>query len=120
MSECRVLDWSRAQLEPAPLDRQEAGVTDYFSGDIANDVDCEGAGVTITQAVPTIRTEDDDGELSFGIVSLTGTVFRVPYTLGSSTTQRMYAIRVDVTTSDARALVYWYSLPVVPTTPLHA
>lgn len=119
MSECRVLEWSSAMIDPAPLDRREPGAVDWFEGDIARDIDCDGAGVTITQAVPTIRTEDDDGLLAFGVVQLTGTTFRIPYT-HTGTEDTMYALRVRVTTSDARTLDYWYSLPFVATRFAHA
>ena len=119
MSECRVLEWSSASLEPAPLDRKEPGSIDWFEGDVAKDIDCDGSGVTVVTAVPTIRAEDDDGLLSFGVVTTTGNVVRVPYThTGSEDT--MYAIRVRVTTSDARTLDYWFALPFVATRFAHA
>ena len=113
MSECRVLEWSSAMIEPAPLDRREPGVSDWFLSNIQKDIDCDAAGVTIVTAVPSIRTEDDDGDLAFGVVTTTGTTFRVPYTHTDTGREPMYAIRVRVTTSDSRTLDYWYTLPIM-------
>lgn len=121
MSGCKTLEWSRAQYEPAPLDRQEAGAVDWFEGDVIRDIDCDGLGVVVSGAVPEIRSEDDDGNLTFGVVTTSGATFRIPYTVAPTATQQhMYAIKVTVSTSDARTLPYWYSLPIVPTRPLHA
>ena len=119
MSECRVLEWSSAMIEPAPLDRREPGVVDWFEGNIQKDIDCDAAGVTIVTAVPSIRAEDDDGDLTFGVVTTTASTFRVPYT-HAGTADVVYAIRVRVTTSDSRTLDYWYTLPIVATRFAHA
>ena len=117
---CAGLDWSAAYLTPAPLDRVEPGTTDWFEGDLSEDADCQGQGVTLTSVVPTIRTEDDDGLLTFGAVQMTGLTYRIPYTVAPTQGQHMYAIDVAITTSDLRTLHRWHTLPVVPTQIPHA
>ena len=120
VSQCKVLEWDTASIEPAPLDRKEPGEQDWFEGDISLDVDCTGQGITITNAVAAIRAADDDGLLTLGNPTTTGATYRVPYTVHADTTQRIYSISVTVTTSDSRTLVYWHTLPVIATQPTYA
>ena len=120
MSACAEIEWSAAYLTPAPIDRVEPGTSDWFEGDLSDDVDCQGDGVTLLTAAPTIRAEDDDGLLTFGTVQISGLTFRIPFTVDPTQTQAMYAIDVELTTSDGRTLHRWHTLPVVPTQIPHA
>lgn len=120
MSDCRYVEWSRALLEPAPLDRVEPGTAWVLGGELGKDIDCDGAGVVITGLQAAIRAEDDDGLLVLGSATYSGTTIRVPYVVDADPTQRMYSLSATVTTSDGHTLIYWHSLPVVPTRFLHA
>jgi len=120
VNQCKVLEWDSASIEPAPMDRKEPGEVDWFEGDIDEDVDCTGQGIVITTATAAIRSADDDGLLTLGNPVFTLNLYRVPYTVDADTTQRMYTILVTVTTSDARTLKRWHSLPVIATQPTYA
>lgn len=109
---CKVIEWSRA-LGPVTLDRVTPGTSETFEG-TAEDADCSGAGVTITGVTATIRADDDDGELTFGLINWSELTFRIPYTASTLETQRLYAIQINVTFSDSTVRDYWYTLPVLP------
>ena len=115
MNNCAVLDWSSSFLEPAPLDRKDPGEVDWFEGDLSDDADCSGLGVIISTVVTTIRTEDDDGNLTLGASAQLGLVFRIPYTIDAATPDSMYSILATITLSDGRTIKRWQTLPVVAT-----
>ena len=115
LTECRTIEHSAEYLDPAPLSRVEPGATDFFEGDLSEDADCLGAGVTILTAVPSIRTEDDDSLLTFGIVSINGLEYRVFYTVDPTQTQHIYGVLMTIGTSDNRTLLRWHSIPIIPT-----
>lgn len=117
---CRIVTWSAASREPAPLERAEPGETDRVEFDLTNDADCASEGVTITNAMWSIRTEDDDGNLVLSSPVQSGLVISTLAAVNAAATQGMYSILATVTLSDARVLHRWCTLPVVPITPTYA
>lgn len=117
---CPEMVWNLDSPQPAPMPRVEPGRVDWFEGDLRKHIDCDGSGVILTNAVPTIRAEDDDGNLTLGAATVSGTRYTIRYTVAEGATQAMYAIEVVCTTSDARTIKPVHSLPVVPSMPLHA
>lgn len=120
MSECASVSWSAEYREPAPLPRAEPGEVDRVQYDLSNDIDCDGAGVTIANATWSIRTEDDDGLLTLSGGTFSGTIASILLTHDATVSQRIYSVLGLITTSDGRTLRRWFTQPVVPICPLYA
>lgn len=113
MDACTVVEASRASLYPPLVARKTPTETDWIENDISQDVDCAGAGVTISTSVWAIDATDDDGALTLGTASFTGLITRQPYSGGTAGIS--YRIINTVTTSDGRTLEFTAQVTIADT-----
>lgn len=117
---CRVVTADADSIYPVGLGRMSPGETDVYEHDLSADADCAGAGVTISNVVPAINPDDDDGLLTLGTTVIDGLTFRQFMTADADTTQRNYMITFTITLSDTRLLKRSQSFPVLPTRAMNA
>lgn len=113
MNACPEITASRASQYPVQLPRHDPTETDRIESDVSADVDCAGAGITITQSVWTIHPDDDDGALTLGAAFISGLITYQPYSGG--TPGATYTIYNDVTTSDGLVLRFTFLVTVMET-----
>ena len=120
MSECRIVYGDAASIYPAALDRFSPGEVDAIELDLTDDVDCQGAGVTIVTATPAIHPDDDDGLLTLGATTTSGLIVTQFLTFAADTTQRNYMLTFTIALSDTRSIKRSVSFPVIETRRLNA
>ena len=100
MTQCAEIKASRASQYPPLLPRKTVTETDRIENDISQDVDCQGAGVTIVTSVWAIHPDDDDATLVLetGSAFVAGLVTFCPYSGG--TAGKSYRVTNTVTLSD--------------------
>lgn len=113
MTQCTEMTASRANVYAPQMPRKQEAETDRIEGDISLDVDCAGAGVTITESVWAIDAADDDGSLTLGTAFISGLVVFQPFSGG--TAGKSYLVENTVTMSDGLVLVYPYQVVIAET-----
>lgn len=113
MSDCATITASRGSQYPPLLPRKAAAETERIENDVTDDIDCAGAGVTITQSTWAIHADDDDATLTLGTAFIQGHVTAQPYSGG--TAGRTYRVVNTVTTSDGLVLEYTVQVQIAET-----
>ncbi len=116
MSECRFVEGDPDALYPPQTGRQQPGTTEAHHHDLAS-LDCAGTGVTITNVVGAIATEDDDGLLTLGtnIIDADGLGFTQFVTTDPDPTDRAYSVAYAITLSDTTNVIRDEFIPVLAT-----
>ena len=113
MTTCTQITASRASQYPPLMPRKGASETDRIENDITLDVDCEGAGVTITLSQWAIHPDDDDTTLTLGVPFFSGLITYCPYSGG--TAGSAYRVVNTVTTSDGLVLEFTVQVVIAET-----
>ena len=113
MDACTSITASRGSIYPPVVARKTPTETDYVENDIAADVDCEEAGITLISSLWAIHPDDDDATLTLGPAVITGLITRQVYSAG--TAGKSYRLVNTVETSDGRTLEYTTQVAIAET-----
>ena len=90
MSEsCGVVLGASGSVYPPGLDRVAPGETQLLEHDLSVDVDCRGAGITITTSTWVIHPDDAMGAPTLGAETTTGLITGLFYTAVDEGTYRL-------------------------------
>lgn len=113
MVECRTITWDPSDIYPAALDRKTPAEARRIEWNTEADVDCAGAGNTVTNAVWALNPADDVDDTTITQQSITG--YWVSALFSGGLDGKVYHPTVTVTTSDGRTLVYPAQVPIIET-----
>ena len=115
---CRTVVGDVGAVSPPSLDRKAPGWTIPLRNNVTSLLDCDGAGVTITQSTWTVHTDDDDGSVTFSGQTISGLTTRTLVVGGVD--GAVYRIQNSITASDGAVFVLTVSVPVLETRALNS